>query len=462
MSVNDLPTDDKFFDNNMEENQSQESDNFDSDNNSDHSYTTEVQNIGSMDGDQASKGVPMNSNSQPANVDNSNPKMKTTADLLKEAASNGKKYIAAGMINEAIHEFIRAMTLTRVIFGSMHWQLAASYVSLAETYLQGKGFTAQAEYHAERAKSLMLDSNIHIATNNADKLSMYNMLVNLHHILAVTKCSEKKYVESEKNLLKAESFLENLKKLPSSDSKLVQMWAIKLTLDFAQLYSKQKKQTEAEDTYKQVVELIEAAHGEGSPQLIALYLDWGKFVQQGGKRANFHQSIKLFQKAHSIATANRNQNELINTGLMLAQTYMLLAEDDAYVSAETYLRECLTISNAVHGEKHHKTLIVEDELVRVLLKTNRRQEALKILQSGITRKCAVHGYYSEKVSNAHSLIASVHLADGDIVTALKSHQQCFEIQKFVLGPKHKKTINSKSTIDILKTNLSVPPKLFSP
>ena len=41
--------------------------------------------------------------------------------------------------DKAIHERIRILALTRIVYGSTHWKLAEAHVSLAEDYLELKG-----------------------------------------------------------------------------------------------------------------------------------------------------------------------------------------------------------------------------------------------------------------------------------------------------------------------------------
>ncbi|GAB1603543.1 tetratricopeptide repeat protein 23-like [Argonauta hians] len=260
-----------------------------------------------------------------------------TEQLLKEAESNGKKYFGDGKFEQAVPEYVRAMTLTRVLYGDTHWKLAASYVSLAQTYLQMKGFSAQAEYHSERAKSVMFHCKVHTACSDPDKLSMYSMLINLYHILAVTKSTRHKYPFTHSHLIKAEDILANLKQiLPDLEESFYQKWNIILTKDFAQLYSKQKKESEANNKYQQLIDIITNSHGEDSRELIPVYRDWAKLVQINGKRASLHHSIDLFQKALSIATDICSCEDQINMSLMLAQTYALLAEPQNYGSLNNF------------------------------------------------------------------------------------------------------------------------------
>ena len=41
--------------------------------------------------------------------------------------------------DKAIHERVRILALTRIVYGSTHWKLAEAHVSLAEDYLELKG-----------------------------------------------------------------------------------------------------------------------------------------------------------------------------------------------------------------------------------------------------------------------------------------------------------------------------------
>ena len=47
-------------------------------------------------------------------------------------------------------------------------------------------------------------------------------------------------------------------------------------------------------------------------------------------------------------------------------------------SAESYLNECLASYQSIHGPNHEKTLKCQDELARLMIRTDRAGEAIEV------------------------------------------------------------------------------------
>lgn len=382
------------------------------------------------------------------------PTMKSPDQQLKNAEKKADRFLAQGESDKAINELTRAMALTRIVYGDQHWKLAASYVHLAEAYMEHKEYYAQAEYHAERARAMMSSIGSNFQESEREKVQLYSILLKMHHIIGVSNTAMKKYLASEKDLNRAQRLLDELSELPSYSDVDRDLWKIKLNLASARLSEKQKKFSDAIEKYKEAVELTKSIHGKESVHLIPVYKEWAKLEQSKGKNTNHERAIDLLQRAHSVATANYKDGdeELINTALMLARAYSMTRKEEAAVSAESYMNECLVSCTNTYGPEHPKTLSVQDELARILIQTNRHREALKLLRSTMNVKCSVYGDYSAPVADTLTLMAAVHLADSDLERALKAYQKCFDIHSLMLGEKHKKTLDIQRNIDILRAN----------
>ncbi len=46
--------------------------------------------------------------------------------------------------------------------------------------------------------------------------------------------------------------------------------------------------------------------------------------------------------------------------------------DDIVASAESYLNECLAVYQVVHGPNHQKTIDIQDELAKIMIRTDRQ------------------------------------------------------------------------------------------
>ncbi|KAL4216790.1 TeTratriCopeptide repeat [Mactra antiquata] len=226
---------------------------------------------------------------------------------------------------------------------------------------------------------------------------------------------------------------------------------IKITELRARLSWKQKKHAVAGSLYDKVIDLTRRRFGEDAVELIQLYQDAGRLEQSKGRVANHDKAIELFLQAHSIAAANYKDasEELVDTALALAQAYATTGREEAESSAESYLNECLSSCTTVYGPDNKKTLEVQDELIRLLIRTEREADALEMLRSSLTLKNEVYGDYSEVVADTHKLMASVHLAQGSIEKSLRCYKKCLNIEVLVLGKNHKKTKDTERTIDIL-------------
>ncbi|XP_041364626.1 tetratricopeptide repeat protein 23-like [Gigantopelta aegis] len=384
----------------------------------------------------------------------------TPPDLkLKEKEKRANKLAANGKADRAIQEYIRCMALARIVYGSSHWRFAESMVNLAEAYFDLKDYYLQAEYHSENAKDVMLHG-VSTSASQQEKSDIYLVLIRVFYTLGRADSALKKYSEAEQAFTKAERILKEWSRLPHVRVEDKEDFEIKLFLAMARLYSRQKKYALASTQYDKVIDLMEKVYGQDSLHLIPVYHDYGALEQSKGRHANHEKAIELFLQAHSIASCHHREGsvKLVETALALARAYASTGREEAEGSAESYLNECLGNCTAVYGPHHAKTLEVNDELARLLIRTNRYEEAMTILKSSINPKSEVFGDYSEQVSDTYKLMASIHLSTGEIEKALRSYKKCHTIETLVLGKKHKKTMDSQRTLEMLMASPCVSNK----
>ncbi|XP_053390845.1 tetratricopeptide repeat protein 23-like [Mercenaria mercenaria] len=370
--------------------------------------------------------------------------------LLEKANRMAKKLSAAKKADKAVKERIRILALTRIVYGSAHWKLAEAHVNLAEDYLELKGYNAQAEYHTENAMTIMLNS-VTTTTTEREKADVFGVLFQINYIQGKAQIAMKKYSEADTALAKADRAYQACSKLSCVTDDQCDDMEIKLAQTSARLSWRQKKYAVAGSQYDKVIDLTKRRYGEDAIELIQLYQEGGRLEQSKGRLANHDKAIDMFLQAHSIAAANYKyaSEEIVDTALALAQAYASTGREEAESSAESYLNECLSSCTTVYGPDHKKTLEVQDELARLLIRTERETDALEMLRSSLPLKNEVYGEYSENVADTHKLIASVHLAQGNIEKALRAYKKCLNIETLVLGKNHKKTKDSERTIDIL-------------
>ncbi|KAL8559959.1 hypothetical protein ACOMHN_041430 [Nucella lapillus] len=263
-----------------------------------------------------------------------------------------------------------------------------------------------------------------------------------------------RYSEAEQYLMKADRIAQEQSRLDCVTDQTCDKTDIKLYLAMARLYGRQKKYAVAGEKYDKAVDLMEKVYGRDSLRLITVLHDYGKLEQSKGRHANHEKVIDLFQQAHDVASANYKEGsqQTVDTALALAQAYASTGKDEAEGSAESYLNECLANCTALRGPHHASSLMVQDELARLLIRTDRHEEAMTMLKSGINPKCQAFGDYSEQVSDTYKLMGSVHLTQGNIERALRAYKKCYGIEQLVLGKNHRKTKDTLRTMELLMSS----------
>ncbi|CAC5423678.1 unnamed protein product [Mytilus coruscus] len=300
--------------------------------------------------------------------------------LLKMAVKRIGKFREREKHDEAIRELVRCIALTRIVYGANHWKLAESHADLAEAYLDLKGLAPQADYHAESAKTIMLTT-----------LATYE-----------TEQEKADYADAEKALSKADRTCHDFSRLTCvSDDECDEM-EIKYCHATARLYWKQKKHARSAAQYDKLLDLMKRQYGPDSMDL-----------------------------SHTIAGANYREGstKMVDTGLALAQAYISTGKEEAEDLAEKYLNECLVTCQTGYGPQHKKTIEIQDELARLLIRTDRQEDGLDILKSTLPDKCEIYGDYSEQVSDTHKLTASVHLSQGNLEKSLRGYKKCLNIEQ---------------------------------
>ncbi|KAH3868171.1 tetratricopeptide repeat protein 23-like [Dreissena polymorpha] len=370
--------------------------------------------------------------------------------LLKKAIKKANRLSEERKVEMAIKERIRILALTRIVYGSSCWRLAEAHTNLAEDYLELKNFTAQAEYHTENAMTIMLNT-VAMTTSDQEKASVFSVLFRLNYIQGKAQIAMKKYSEAENALKKADRAYQAMSKLSCVTDDECDNMEIKLAQAQARLSWRQKKYAVAGTQYDKVIDLTKRRLGDDAVELIELYQESGRLEQSKGRHANHDKAIEQFLQAHSIAASRYKyaSEEIVDTALALAQAYASTGREEAESSAESYLNECLSSCTTVFGPDHQKTLEVQDELARLLVRANRQTEAMDLLKASIPLKNEVYGDYSESVADTYKLIASIHLAQGNIEKSLRAYKKCHNIEVLVLGKNHKKTKDTERTLDLL-------------
>ncbi|XP_013406257.1 tetratricopeptide repeat protein 23-like [Lingula anatina] len=380
--------------------------------------------------------------------------------LLRRSEKKAKKYKEEKKADKAIKELIKCTALARIVHGDSHWKYAEAYTNLAEGYFELKGYTAQAHYHSENAKNIML-SGVQMPSSQRDKAKIMEVLVKTYYTMGRALTKLKKYTEADQALQRAEKIAQERSRLPNVNSDDCDEMDIKISIALGRLNGAQEKAASATSYFDKAIELIEKQHGNDSIRLIPVYQDIGRVEQNKGKHANHDRAIEMYLQAHSIAGANYSEGtpELAETAKALAMAYSNTGDPDAETSAESYLNESLAAYQSMYGPEHVQTLAVQDDLARLMIRTEREDEALSVLRSTLSSKTEVYGEFSDEVADTYKLIGSVHLSRGDMEKALKSLSKCHTIETAAHGSNHKRPKETQKTIDVLMSNPSLASKM---
>ncbi|CAG5116692.1 unnamed protein product [Candidula unifasciata] len=365
-------------------------------------------------------------------------KLIRSEDLAKKLASEGKT-------DKAIEEYIKCVAYSRIVYGKRQ----------ENTY----NLPLEDFYHADNARSIMLHGS-HTASSVEEKADLFHVLIKIYRVMGEACTALKKYSDAEQALQKADRISQERSKLSCVADKECNQLDILLYQAMARLYAKQKKYALASEKYDKVIELMEEEFGRDSSQVMHAYMEYGRHEQSKGRHANHEKAIRLFLQAHSIASAiyKTGHPELVDTALALSQAYASTGWEEAEASAMSYLEESLNTCTTIYGPSHSKTLEVQDHLVKVMIRTDKTREAMQILKSSLPAKCEVFGDYSEQVSDTYKLMGSIHLAEGNIQTALQNYKKCYNIESILLGKNHKKAKDTQHTMELLMSSPGISSK----
>ncbi|XP_067941631.1 myosin heavy chain, cardiac muscle isoform-like [Watersipora subatra] len=347
--------------------------------------------------------------------------------LLRQYQHQIPNSIEAGNYQLAIEDLVRCTALSRIVYGDLHWKFAKSEADLAHAYLRHRSMAPQAQQHAEEARNIMLRV-VQTGEAQEDRKHIYRTLLSVYVTLGEAYNIQQKFTDAELCYQKAEKILTEQNKLQQkaqTNDELEENNELKCDLRVAQgkLAANQNKAASAIAHFEDAMALIQAEYGDDSLKLIPLYQMVGR-VEQSREGANHLKSIDAYLQAHSIANANYSEGteELAETGYQLALAYARAAsvEGDAETSAESYLNESLATYQSIHGPNHEKTLKCQDELARLMIRTERADEAIELLKSTLTAKRQTHGEHSPSLASTHKLLGSVHMSQGNMERALKS------------------------------------------
>ncbi|XP_064646787.1 tetratricopeptide repeat protein 23-like [Lineus longissimus] len=372
---------------------------------------------------------------------------------LARSEKKAKKFSSEKKFDEALQELIRCTALARIVYGDGHWKLAEAYANLARGYFELKDYPVQAQAHAETAKNVMYNTR-HVAGSDDERANIIGVNIQIHYAMGLALIALQRLNEAEKCLMTAEKQSKDRAKLNVLDVADTDEMDIKICIGLAKVNAKQQKFANSIRFLEKAIDLIKLVHGDDSIDLIPVYQSIGQVEQAKGKLANQSRAVEMYYQAHVVASEHYKEGavEVAETAMVLAAAYAQTGDPAGEASAESYMNEALITYQVAYGPNHAKTVEAEDELAKLMVRTDRQQEAISLLKKSIAAKKEVFGDNSQEVADTYKLVASVHLAQGDMELSLKFFQKCLSIETMLYGAGGKRTKNTQSSIDMIMAN----------
>uniref|UniRef100_A0A8C0J7Z0 Tetratricopeptide repeat domain 23 n=1 Tax=Chelonoidis abingdonii TaxID=106734 RepID=A0A8C0J7Z0_CHEAB len=307
--------------------------------------------------------------------------------------------------NQALSELMRCIALSRICYGDHHWKMAEAHVNLAQGYLQFKGFSLQAQQHAEKVKEILLASSPIPSSDSEQRMDILKCSVATFHTLRRSLTALHKYSFSVlfRNLIKTQELLEEL-----------------LQNDHI-LYQCQKRSEDAILCYQKALSYIERSKGEINLECIPVHKKMAGVAQVLGDHAT---AIQHLVKAHFIALRKSpSSGEAAETAHLVAQAAVASKQSEHKGECLLkYFQESMNAFKEAEGLESAKCLGAVDDFCQFLIATG-QQEVRNFGRS--LSKISLFGYLSLEVAETYWLLGGTELAQGHTHLAYKKLKKCF-------------------------------------
>ena len=374
--------------------------------------------------------------------------------LLSRTRINASKLTRDGEYAEAVNEKIRAVALSRIIYGDISVQIARAYVELAEGYLKLRKLPLQAIKHSEFSRDILLEIESSRCCENPaseNRVETAAVLELIYFVLGKANKMLKNYRKADNLLQKAH--LVQTKKANDCGASVLDTYKTLETLVLLGEVSRLRKQHgHAMEWFEKAVELVEIKLGSDSGELVGLYHQIGRTELQLGKHANFQRVYESYEKARKLASHRygKMSSEYAGSCLSLARAYLIEKNRMQFSQAETALDEAILIYTSVYGASHSKTLSAQEELCQLFLQDRKYTEAEAKLNSLIKGKLVKYGEISEPVADTYKTLGGLFLTQNKYELAIHNLMKSMEIYRVVLGPQNRKTRGLSKVIESIK------------
>ncbi|RYP17801.1 hypothetical protein DL767_009943 [Monosporascus sp. MG133] len=199
---------------------------------------------------------------------------------------------------------------------------------------------------------------------------------------------------------------------------------------------------EAEQMYRQVLELREAVLGREHPDTLISMNNLALVLQNQGKYDEAEQIHRQELKL-SEAVLGREHPDTLTSMNNLA---LVLRNQGKYDEAEQMHRQVLELSEAVLGREHPSTLTSMNNLARVLDSQGKYDDAEQMHRQELKLSEAVLGREHPSTLISMNNLAGVLDSQGKYDEAEQMHRQVLELREAVLGREHPLTLTSMNNL----------------
>lgn len=364
--------------------------------------------------------------------------MRPPFSKIAVAEAEYARLVAAGAYADAVRMLVVRATLVRFVYGDPSPRLARAYLTLAKAYWELREMPAQAAQHTRTALDIwkkVAKTNADLADPAAAKL----FLVEAHVVLGSALHALGRAADAEKALGKADRVLDSV----AAEARPAAL-ELQLTHSLGRVCAACGKHDLACEFFRRAID-IARADANGKPRLAVLFEELGAAELQRAQPARGVESLEQ-SKALQAELAGPESKEVADSTLAIARAY-IRADDDA--RAEACLCEALQVYVNKFGAHDERTIELNDELARLLLRCRRLPDAVQLMKRILVVKTEVHGTAAVQTADAHQLFGAVRLAQGKLNYATKHLRTALKIYRHSYGPAHVQTVKTEKMLAAL-------------
>eukprot|EP00040_Diaphanoeca_grandis_P008704 m.46136 g.46136 ORF g.46136 m.46136 type:complete len:428 (-) comp20158_c0_seq1:90-1373(-) len=392
---------------------------------------------------------------------------------LKVVEKQYSELLAAGYYEAAVEALVKRVALTKLcfgnsnnLFGSAHPRGIKAELTLARGYLELLALPAQAFKHTRLAKK-----HLKIARGDTGTLVGYaeelGGMLELEIDLMLGTCivawkeafpNELK-VDMKQGRLCLDHVLDLCKSFKQHRTKLlrdVNEQHITALHQRGLLAMLENEFTKAVSWLNEGIEMlldgktaVEINDDDDRSQLIALLRGLTDAHTQLENDAEAEKAIAT-AKSLVMGTFGEQSEEAATLLVQEAQMYIKnLSDENAEDSLKATIQIYLQLPQ--FGPQHPKTLVVQNELVRLLIRLENYNAALKMIQATMQVKLELFGENSVEVASDLFLMGNVLLQQEKHTAAIKHLEGSMKIYRITCGPQHKARRQVEKMLEALLT-----------